>query len=645
MHFRHRYFYLMRDQVDCIRHGKYYRRAVPSLTGVKPEMRHHQGSLFVTIVLFACFLTAGCGGSGSGSSGSNSGSGGGSTQVSNPAPTLTSLNPASATAGATALSITLTGTNFLSTSTASWNGTPLTTTYKSATSLTAQISADDLQTAGKAAVTVNNPAPGGGASSAITFTINPASNPVPVLTSLNPASAPAGSSGLTITLTGSDFVSASTALWNGKPLTTGYTSATTLTAQVSAADLQTAGDATVEVSSPSPGGGTSDGLTFVVNSTSVQGATVLNVLANDLVWDAVNQKIYLSLPSVDGGNGNSIQVLDPTSGTLGILAFAGSEPNVLSVSAKSQYLYVGLNGASNVQRMTLPNLGKDITIPLGADSFFGPYFAMDVQAAPNADKTVAVVRGAANVAPEEVGGVVIYDDGTARPNTICGFIQSGCTGSGGDLFDSIQWNADASEMFAANDESTGYDFYTVPVTSSGFGKITDYGGVVAGFYGSIHYDKTTGYIYDDDGAIVNPANGTIVGTFAASGLMVPDGTLKRAFFIGQTALSNPPSGTFTLESFDIDHFTPIASVTLDNIVGIPTHLIRWGSNGLAVTTSNEGPGTPASAGGVYIVSGAFVDGTGSDAVAKPTENVHRTWEHRQPVTRLPIRADEVHRTQ
>lgn len=49
--------------------------------------------------------------------------------------------------------------------------------------------------------------------------------------------------------------------------------------------------------------------------------------------------------------------------------------------------------------------------------------------------------------------------------------------------------------------------------------------------------------------------------------------------------------------------------------------------------------------GHHIVSGSFVDGSGSDAVAKPTENVQRTWTHRQVVTRLPIRADEVHRTQ
>ena len=170
---------------------------------------------------------------------------------------------------------------------------------------------------------------------------------------------------------------------------TTYKSATTLTAQVSADYLKNAGDPTVEVSSPAPGGGTSNGLTFTIHATTTPGATVISLLANDLAWDAVNQVIYLALPSVDGtNNGNSIQVLNPVDGTLGALSFAGSEPNLISVSANSKYLYVGLNGASNVQRMTLPNLVKDITIPMGSDTFNGPFFAMDVQAAPNADGTV-----------------------------------------------------------------------------------------------------------------------------------------------------------------------------------------------------------------------------------------------------------------
>jgi hypothetical protein len=190
--------------------------------------------------------------------------------------------------------------------------------------------------------------------------------------------------------------------------------------------------------------------------------TTINIRANDLVWDPNSQKIYLSLPSTDGANGNSVQVLDPVTGQLGAAAFAGSEPNLRSASASGKYLYVSLDGASAVQRMTLPNLGTDIKIALGSSSYDGAYSAGNLQASPVADGTLAIVRENSGVSPAEEGGVTIYDDATARPNALCGFIQAGCI-SNGALYDTIQWNADGTMMFAANNEDTGFDFYTIPV--------------------------------------------------------------------------------------------------------------------------------------------------------------------------------------
>jgi hypothetical protein len=73
--------------------------------------------------------------------------------------------------------------------------------FVSATKLTAAIPATDIGVAGTVQVTVFTPAPGGGTSSAKTFTIN---NPgVPAISSLSPASANAG--GAAFTLTGQGF--------------------------------------------------------------------------------------------------------------------------------------------------------------------------------------------------------------------------------------------------------------------------------------------------------------------------------------------------------------------------------------------------------------------------------------------------------
>jgi len=187
----------------------------------------------------------------------------------NPVPAATTLSPSSATAAGSAFTLTVTGSSFISSSVIKWNGTSLTTTYVSATQLTAAVPAANIATAGTASVTVFNTTPGGGTSSALTFTINSTTtNPVPAASTLSPSSTAVGSSAFTLTVTGSSFISSSVVKWNGTSLTTTYVSATQLTAAVPASDVTTAGTATVTVFNTTPGGGTSAGLTFSIITVS-----------------------------------------------------------------------------------------------------------------------------------------------------------------------------------------------------------------------------------------------------------------------------------------------------------------------------------------------------------------------------------------
>ncbi len=194
-----------------------------------------------------------------------------SVTVTNPVPTVTGLSPASVAQGAAAFPMKVSGTNFVAASTVDWNGTPLATSFLGASQLTAMVPASDLVTPATADVTVVNPAPGGGTSAGQTFTVT-ASNPAPTLTSLSPTSAVQGGGPLTVTANGGNFVAASTIDWNGTPLATTYVSASQLTALIPASDLATAGSASVTVANPTPGGGTSSGLPFAVNSSSPNGA-------------------------------------------------------------------------------------------------------------------------------------------------------------------------------------------------------------------------------------------------------------------------------------------------------------------------------------------------------------------------------------
>ncbi|NUY81873.1 hypothetical protein HUK80_13295 [Flavobacterium sp. MAH-1] len=94
-----------------------------------------------------------------------------------PTPTTTSISPSSAAAGDPGFTITVNGTNFVSgLSTVTWNGSARTTTFGSATQLTATINASDIASIGSANVGVTTTG-AAAASNTQTFTINAPATP------------------------------------------------------------------------------------------------------------------------------------------------------------------------------------------------------------------------------------------------------------------------------------------------------------------------------------------------------------------------------------------------------------------------------------------------------------------------------------
>ena len=187
-------------------------------------------------------------------------------QINYPAPTLTSISPTSIEAGQPAFTLSLKGGNFTPASAVLWNGSQRVTLFTSTGVLTAQILAGDIQNAGVALVTVATPQPGGGTSLAQQFTINPAPSPVPQITSLSPTGVFAGSSGFTLMVMGTNFVSESTVTVNGSNRSTAFLGTTSLEAAINASDLVSAGTLQIVVVNPPPNGGASSA--FPLNITN-----------------------------------------------------------------------------------------------------------------------------------------------------------------------------------------------------------------------------------------------------------------------------------------------------------------------------------------------------------------------------------------
>lgn len=188
----------------------------------------------------------------------------------NPVPSITQISPEGAPAGSGGLLVTISGAGFTPVSAVLFNGEERESTYIGPTSMQVQLLDGDTALPGLAGISVRNPAPGGGTSTAAAFTVAaPGQNPTPSITSLSPASANAGSLSqpqLVVTLIGAGFIPGVQVSWNGAARPTTYVNGTTVRVTLSSGDLQAPGAYSVVATNPAPGGGDSNTATFTVGT-------------------------------------------------------------------------------------------------------------------------------------------------------------------------------------------------------------------------------------------------------------------------------------------------------------------------------------------------------------------------------------------
>ena len=272
------------------------------------------------------------------------------TPTSTPTPTITAISPNTTVAGGAAFTLTINGTNFVAASMVNFGGAAPTTTFVNSTQLTAAIPAAAIASTGTMAVTVTNPAPGGGTSNSINFTITSGLNPVPTINSLYPSCAPAGEQFVDsvdnqLVVVGLNFVAGSVVRWNGSDRpTTSNGSINGLTAQISASDIAAAGTAAVTVFNSEPGGGSSNSLTFTITTGAVD--------PQSIAVDPTGKFAYVMNGGCDGGVGGyvSMYTINPTTGALASIGPPvstygyGAYPESVTVDPFGKFAYVTNSG-------------------------------------------------------------------------------------------------------------------------------------------------------------------------------------------------------------------------------------------------------------------------------------------------------------
>lgn len=427
--------------------------------------------------------------------------------------------------------------------------------------------------------------------------------PTPVLATIAPNAAQAGTTETTVTVTGANFSTDSTVRWNGTPLPTSFVSTGELTATISASQLSTFGWATVAVSSPAAGAGVSQPLPFTIYN-------IVYLSANHMVYNPYDRLLYASVNSAATQvTGNSIVTIDPLTGAIGKAVTVGSQPTFMALSDDGQALYALLHGSNGaaLYRPLSHSLAFSFTpsAPVNQIIYADP---RGIAVMPGTETTIAYDTG-------EDNGIGIYDiDLTSQSAKLRGNLSSAYTGSGVSFLD-------AGDVYTFDTDTTGASLDHFVVTASGLSGInafSPYESTLLGFGGFAappSFKLNGGLAFANAGGVANPATNpaTQIGIcqplggpntpFNLGSIVEPDTSLGAVFFFGPGLTpANSYQQIAGLSRYDEFSFLPTDFMPLANLSTSTTQatsidLVRFGSDGLAFLTS---------AGQIYLARGPFV---------------------------------------
>ena len=140
--------------------------------------------------------------------------------------------------------------------------------------------------------------------------------------------------------------------------------------------------------------------------------TSLAIEARHLIYDASRDRVYVSIQGGAARYPHTITAIDPQTAQVTASIPVGSDPNVLALSDDSSTLWVGIDGAFSMRKVTLagatPMVGPLRMLPASASS--AAVYARTLMALPDSQNTIAAA------ATVTLGSALaVYDDGVARP--------------------------------------------------------------------------------------------------------------------------------------------------------------------------------------------------------------------------------------
>ncbi len=450
-------------------------------------------------------------------------------------------------------------------------------------------------------------------------------NALPVIASLSPQQAAAGSGTFTLTVSGTGFASGSVVQWNGAARTTTGTG-TQLTASIPAADVAAAGVTRVTVFTPLPGGGVSNATSFVVG-TSNPAPTLLSVLPGQIAVGTTSQTLTVTGTSFLGSstvrwNGASrpFTLVSPT--TLRIAGTAGdfSAGGLTTISVSNP---APGGGSSNVLSVLV--VASTASSAVGGSPWLYTTASISATSAPLGAVTGVTFDVAGNPVVADTGNCYVYRLAGGNLNTLAG--TGTCSGSGSFRFTAptqtvvdrngnvyavdtfnmrvVKINPDGSLTTVAGSNTLGYSGDGGPATAA---QLNIPMGIATDNSGNL-------YIADTGNHAIRKVNAagtisTVAGT-GAGGYSGDGGPATSAVLRGPQAVAADSAGNLYIA--DTDNIC-VRKVDASGVIS------RFAGQCNSGVIGNSGDGGPAIQAGLSQVKGLFADSAGNLYLADTLNN-------------------------
>lgn len=307
----------------------------------------------------------------------------------------------------------------------------------------------------------------------------------------------------------------------------------------------------------------------VVRPSMPDSVTEVLVPTTDLVWDKFSGRLFASAPNADWLRGNSLIALDPATGRFEPRLALAMEPARVAVSDNGQYLYAGINSDTSIQRVTIASRTADLKFPTTLNN------VADIAVLPGSPESVAVTAHTT---------FAVYDNGVRRPNTVAPGAYN------------FEYYLAVSGTNTLAYEAPPGELRRIALDGSG-ATLLDSSGLINGFDRDITFDA--GLLYTSGGRVIDPEAHVVVTNLAFSGLVCPDSTVSKIFYL------TVAGSTGVLHAVQSGSFSEMGAVTITNISGTPSSLVRWGTDGLAFRTSS---------GQIFLVRTTLADDRDNDGL-------------------------------